>query len=242
MSEGLDPLEPTALAELLGGIDIHLLDQVLKGRIRRGMRVFDAGSGAGRNVEYLMRAGLGVAATDRDPGALAALVALAGRVAPELPHTNFRVDLLEDLDEPAESADVVLCIAVLHFARDAAHFRAMLDGAWRVLKPGGLFFARLASYVGVETLVQPFVSSGGGPAGGGAQPRATGALGPGRHGLPDGTERFLVDEAFLVHETARLGGELVDPLKTTVVHGQRGMSTWVLRKRRATDHGAHGSA
>jgi tellurite methyltransferase len=219
MSGGLDPLE---LAELLGGIDIHLLDQVLKGRIRRGMRVFDAGSGAGRNIEYFMRAGLEVVATDRDPGALAALVALAERLAPDLPHTNFRVDLLEDLDEPAESADVVLCVAVLHFARDAAHFRAMLDGAWRVLKPGGLFFARLASMVGVETLVRPFGPGGGGP--------ELGSLGPGRYGLPDGTERFLVDEAFLVSETARLRGRLEDPLKTTVVHGQRGMSTWVVRK------------
>lgn len=227
MSGGPDPL---ALAELLGGIDIHLLDQVLKGRIRPGMRVFDAGSGAGRNVAYLMRAGLDVAATDRDPGVLAALVALAERVAPDLPHTNFRVDLLEDLDEPAGSADVVLCIAVLHFARDAAHFRAMLDGAWRVLKPGGLFFARLASVVGVEALVRPFGPNAGGPVASSSQAGATGALGPGRYGLPDGTERFLVDEAFLVAETTRLGGALEDPLKTTVVHGQRGMSTWVLRK------------
>jgi len=221
MSQGLDPLDPLALSELLGGIDIQLLDQVMKGRIRRGMRVFDAGSGAGRNVEYLMRAGLEVAATDRDPGAVAAFVALAERVAPDLPHTNFRVDLLEDLDAPAESADVVLCIAVLHFARDAEHFRAMLDGAWRVLRPGGLFFARLASFVGVESLVRAF-----GPAGIG-QP---GACGPGRYGLPDGTERFLVDEALLTAEAARIGGALLDPLKTTVVHGQRGMTTWVLRK------------
>jgi len=222
MNQGLDPFDPQSLSELLGGLDIQLLDQVMKGRIRRGMRVFDAGSGAGRNVEYLMRAGLDVAATDRDPGALAGLVALAQRVAPGLPHTNFRVDLLEDLEEPPRSADVVLCIAVLHFARDAAHFRAMLDGAWRVLKPGGLFFARLASLVGVEALVRPFGPGGGGP--------APGALGPGRYGLPDGTERFLVDEAFLVSETSRLGGELLEPLKTTVVHGQRGMSTWVLRR------------
>jgi len=212
-----DPFDPLELAELFGGIDIYLFDQLVKGRIRRGMRVFDAGSGAGRNVAYLMRAGLDVAATDRDPGALAALVDLASRAAPGLDSSNFRVDLLEDLDVPAESADVVLCIAVLHFARDEAHFRAMLDGAWRVLRPGGLFFARLASTVGVEALLRPF----------GGQ---VGAPGPGRYGLPDGTERFLVDEGFLADEARRLGGELLDPLKTSVVHGQRAMTTWVLRK------------
>ena len=30
-------------------------------------------------------------------------------------------------------------------------------------------------------------------------------------------------------ETARLGGTLVDPLKTTVVQNARCMTTWVLR-------------
>ena len=30
--------------------------------------------------------------------------------------------------------------------------------------------------------------------------------------------------------TRDLGGELMDPLKTTVVQGQRCMTTWVLRK------------
>jgi hypothetical protein len=30
--------------------------------------------------------------------------------------------------------------------------------------------------------------------------------------------------------TSRLGGELLDPIKTTVVQDQRAMTTWVLRK------------
>ena len=49
---------------------------------------------------------------------------------------------------------------------------------------------------------------------------------------PDGVERYLVDEAMLVDATAKLGGELVDPLKTTVVQDQRCMTTWVVRKKR----------
>ena len=47
---------------------------------------------------------------------------------------------------------------------------------------------------------------------------------------PDGTERYCVDEAFLMNLTAKLGGQLVDPIKTTVVQNQRCMTTWVLRK------------
>ncbi len=48
--------------------------------------------------------------------------------------------------------------------------------------------------------------------------------------LPDGSERYLVDEALLVQLTKELGGELLDPLKTTVVQNQRCMTTWVVRK------------
>jgi hypothetical protein len=52
----------------------------------------------------------------------------------------------------------------------------------------------------------------------------------GRFRLPDGTTRYLVDEAALMDWTRRLGGRLLDPLKTTIVHGQRSMTTWVVRK------------
>jgi hypothetical protein len=50
------------------------------------------------------------------------------------------------------------------------------------------------------------------------------------HRLPDGSERYLVDEAMLLHLTGDLGGVLIDPLKTTIVQGQRCMTTWVMRK------------
>src|SRR5262249_47570758 len=48
--------------------------------------------------------------------------------------------------------------------------------------------------------------------------------------LPDGSERYLVDERQLMEVTARLGGRLLDPLKTSVVQDQRCMTTWVVRK------------
>ena len=105
--------------------------------------------------------------------------------------------------------DAVVCSAVLHFARDHAHFARMVDELWRVLAPGGLFFARLASSIGIEALL----------------PAATG-----RVRLPDGSDRFVVDEALLLETTARLQGTLADPLKTTNVQQQRCMTTWVVRK------------
>ena len=192
-----------------GQIDIYLFDQLLRSRITPGMRILDAGCGGGRNLVYLLRAGYAVFVADANEGAVAAVRALAGRLAPHLPAENFRAEPLEQLSFPDAFADVVVCSAVLHFARDEAHFDAMLRGCWRLLKADGLFFARLASSIGLEDRVRP--------------------LGGRRYRLPDGSERFLVDEAMLMDRTRALGGALADPIKTTVVQDQRSMTTWVVR-------------
>jgi SAM-dependent methyltransferase len=194
-----------------GPIDIYLFDQLLRGRIVPGMRIFDAGCGGGRNLVYLLRHGYDVSAADADPEAIASVRRLAATLAPQLPPDNFRVEPLERLSIPEASADVVLSSAVLHFARDDEQFQAMVRGSWRVLKPGGLFFCRLASLIGIAAEVRP--------------------LGDRRFLLPDGSERYLVDESLLLTLTRELGGTLLDPLKTTIVQGQRAMTTWVLRKR-----------
>lgn len=204
------PPPPDRLGDWLGQTDIYLLDQILRGRIAPGARVLDAGCGRGRNLVYLLRAGVEVHGVDVDPRAVDATRALAARLAPDAPAERFGVAAAESLPFADAAFDVVILSAVLHFARDEAHFRAMTGEAWRVLRPGGLWFARLASDVGMEGRVR--------------------ALGGRRFALPDGTERFLVDEAMLMDATSRLGGVLLDPLKTTVVQGMRAMTTWVARR------------
>jgi tellurite methyltransferase len=198
------------LQERFGLIDIYLFDQLLRGRIVRGMRVLDAGCGSGRNLVYFLRAGYDVFGADADSLAIDAVRRMASQLAPQLPPENFHVESIGNMTFPAGFADVVISSAVLHFASDHAEFVAMLRGSWRVLKPGGLFFCRLASSIGMEERVRP--------------------IGHGRFHLPDGSERYLVNEARLVGLSSELGGELLDPLKTTIVQNQRCMTTWVLRK------------
>ena len=55
-------------------------------------------------------------------------------------------------------------------------------------------------------------------------------LGNGRYHLPDGSERFLVNQQFLLDYTQTLGAELHEPVKTTNVQNMRAMTTWCLRK------------
>jgi SAM-dependent methyltransferase len=200
------------LQEQFGDIDIYLFDQILHGRIVPGMRVLDAGCGYGRNLVYFLRAGYPVFAADRDPQAVADLRAFAARVAPHLPGSNFRVESVEDMSFDDASVDLVISNAVLHFAEGDQHFEAMLQGAWRKLKPGGLFFCRLASTIGMEGRFEQIEGR--------------------RFHLLDGSERYLVDDAILAAAAQRLGGEPVDPVKTTVVQNLRAMTTWVLRKNR----------
>jgi tellurite methyltransferase len=200
------------LQEQFGQIDIYLFDQLLRGRITPGMRILDAGCGAGRNLLYFLREGYEVYAADSDAQAVESVRSLARLFAPSLPASNFRLEAVEQMSFDDACADAVISNTVLHLARDDAQFESMLHGSWRVLKPGGLFFCRLASTIGME---DQFVH---------VQGR--------RFKSPDGAERYMVDEALLGSITERLGGELADPLKTTVVQNQRSMTTWVVRKIR----------
>jgi tellurite methyltransferase len=224
------------LADQFGNIDIYVFDQLLRGRIAPGMRVFDAGCGGGRNLVYFLRQGYEVCGNDAQPAAIAQVRDLAARLAPGRTH-DFRVEAIEETSFADASADAVLASAVLHFARDDQHFAAMVQAMWRVLKPGGLFFARLASTIGIEDQVRPLgdnpASAAEGRCGEASLKLAqvTGASGGGRFRLPDGSDRYLVDAAGILDWTARLGGELLDPIKTTVVHNQRSMTTWVAQRR-----------
>ena len=204
----------TDVQALFGQIDIYLFDQLLRGRIPAGTRICDAGCGSGRNLVYFLREGYNVRAVDADRSAVAAVRSMAARLAPDLPADNFRVEALEQMSFPDRCVDLLISSAVLHFARDEAHFEAMLRECWRLLDTNGLFFCRLASSIGIESRVRP--------------------VGLGRFLLPDGSERYLVTETRLTELTAQLGGEAVDPVKTTIVQDQRAMTTWVMRKTLAS--------
>lgn len=197
------------LREEFGEIDIHLFDQLLRGRIVEGMRILDAGCGAGRNLVYFLRERFDVWGVDGSAEAIARVRRLAGSLAPGYDAERFRVEPVEATSLADASMDVVISSAVLHFARDDAHWWAMVREMWRVLKPGGMLWARLATTVG-QSALRP--------------------LGGRRYVMPDGDTRYLVDHEMLLDATRQLGGELLDPLKSTVVHDRRSMGTWVVRK------------
>jgi tellurite methyltransferase len=204
------PAAPSAeLRAWFGEIDVYLFDQLLRGRFDRRRRILDAGCGDGRNLPYFLSRGFDCFGIDRDPSAISRVRGVAAQYAPDLPADHFQAGELDRLPWDAAGMDAVICSAVLHFSADAAHFGRMVEEMWRVLAPDGLLFARLASNIGLEEAI--------GPAGRRAH-------------LPDGSDRFIVDERMLMEWTGRLGARLLDPIKTTIVQQQRCMTTWCVLK------------
>jgi len=200
----------TNLNELFGDIDIYLFDQILKNRFSIEMKILDAGCGGGRNIVYFLREGFQVFGIDKSIEAVEHVRYLAQTLAPQISTENFQTAAVEKMPFQNEVFDAIISSAVLHFADDEAHFNRMLDEMRRVLKPNGMLFARLASTISIEDKVEK--------------------LGERRYLLPDGSERFLVDEELLVKATERLGAYFIEPIKTTNVQNLRSMTTWVIRK------------
>ena len=132
-----------ALNRLLGPVDLHLLDQILKGRYQSGMRLLDAGCGEGRNLPYFIRNGFDVWGVDRNPTALRLLRIQGKAWNPAFDPDKFVEGDLVKLPFPPASFEAVICCAVLHFARDEEHFFRMTDELLRVLKPSGSLFIRM---------------------------------------------------------------------------------------------------
>ncbi len=183
---------------------------MLKGRIDKSQRILDAGCGTGRNLIYFLKNSFDVYAIEKDHHSIEQVKNLAEEIAPQLSLENFKLGAVENIPFADSEFDVVISNAVLHFASNKQHFDEMLFSMWRVLKNSGLLFVRLASSVGIESEVKP--------------------LGNGRYLLPDGSERYLVDQKMLHDYTMQLGGKLVEHIKTTNVQNLRCMTTWCLAK------------
>jgi tellurite methyltransferase len=198
------------LQQLYGNIDIYLFDQLLKGTYDKCKKVLDAGCGNGRNLVYFLKNGFEVYGIDPNPNAVASVAQLSQTLSPANSTANFRIASAENLPFEDDHFDLVISSAVLHFASSREHFDSMLHSMWRVLRPGGYLFARLASDIGIETLVH--------------------SQGNGRYLLPDGSERFLVNQQLLLQYTESLSARLHEPIKTTNVQHLRCMTTWCLQK------------
>lgn len=198
------------LNHLLGSTDLHLLDQILKGRYEADIRVLDAGCGEGRNLPYFVRNGFDLWGVDTNPVALRLLRLQGKSWSPAFDPEKFIESDLIELPFPPAAFDVILCVAVLHFAHDETHFFRMTDELLRVLKPSGSLFIRMNARLGENLLA----------------PKAIGS----EPSLPDGEARFLLTPDLISQLTERYSLTWLEPMCTEQVVGEYAQSTLVLQK------------
>ncbi|MHA7130412.1 class I SAM-dependent methyltransferase [Algoriphagus namhaensis] len=203
-------MNPKALNQLLGNIDIYLLDQILKERFTPEMKILDAGCGEGRNTVYFINQGYQIFGIDQEELAIQYLRYQAKTLNPEYDALRFQVGQMEEIPFHTGAFDAVICSAVLHFAESESEFWQMIDEISRVLKPGGIFWFRMCT-------------------GFGGILKKSNELGAGRFLLPDESERFVLQERHLF-KLLEKGFKFLEAPKTVLVLKQREMGVFVLEK------------
>jgi SAM-dependent methyltransferase len=203
-------MQPSELNRLLGNIDIYLLDQILKNRFSKEMKILDAGCGEGRNAVYFLNSGFQIFGFDQEELAIQYLRFVAKSVQANYDAHRFQVGQLEEIPFHTGAFEAVICSAVLHFAKGEAHFWEMIQELSRVLKPGGILWFRMCTGFG-GVLEQ------------------SEDLGEGKYLLPDGSERFVLQQKHL-DRLLEMGFQFLEAPKTVLVLGQREMGVFVLEK------------
>lgn len=187
------------------GLDLYLLDQILKGRLKHDFDVLDAGCGSGRNLIALHKLGFSVTGFDPIKAQIDDLSLLLPEIADKLIVSN--IEMYDQLIK----YDYVIVNAVLHFAQSHLHFELLFSKLVSFLSTNGQLFIRMTSNEAINPL---FKSDENGIA-----------------FLPDNSSRYLLKFDHLHKLMAKHKLQFVEPLKTVNVSDMRCMSTIILEKQ-----------
>ena len=203
-------MEIEELNRLLGNVDNYLLDQLLKGRFTKEMKILDVGCGEGRNAVYFLQKNYSIFGIDPNEVAIQYCRYLAKTINPQTDIHRFQVGDGAAIPFHSTAFDAVISSAVLHFAEGHPHFWKMVSEIHRVLKPGGIFWMRMCT--GFGNILEESQD-----------------LGEGRYALPDGSERYVLLPEGL-QELERVGFRFLEAPKTVLVYGQREMGVLLMEK------------
>lgn len=185
-------------------IDIYLLDQFLKGRLKSEDKILDAGCGSGRNIKLLINEGYSVFGIDEKKEVIDGLKARY----PVL-QQNFTTTNIEQFDS-TEKFDFIICNAVLHFAKNHEQFDRLFKKLVSLLNHNSTLFIRMTTDIGIKELLTENNN--------------------GSYNLPDNTTRYLITNNKINNLLLQHSLELIEPVKTVVVDGKRSMVTLVFKK------------
>jgi len=196
----------------LGNIDLYWLDFILKGYLPENAKILDAGCGEGRNITYCFKNGLDVFGIDQNPEAIRFLKLLAQQYRLSDMDARFQVMKLDKILFPDATFDVIICSAVLHFAKSKEHFDKMLAELVRLLKPNGKIFIRTMTDRCLpdnsEKLEEAIIRFQGEQI------------------------RFILNADTFVKDLYNLRLKLIEPFKEVVVEKKHSMGTFMLQKQK----------
>lgn len=195
----------------LGNIDLYWLDFILKGYLPEDAKVLDAGCGEGRNLTYCLQNGMDVFGIDENPEAIQFLKLVAKQYKIQDIEARFHVMKLDKILFPDETFDVIICSAVLHFAKNYEHFHKMILELVRLLKPDGKIFIR--------SMTDRYLAEG------------TVEINQNVYQFPNEQIRFAVNAEALIGFLTDLGLELIELYKEVVVQNRHTMGTFILQKQ-----------
>ena len=185
------------------GLDIYLLDQLMKRNILESHRILDAGCGNGRNLNVFLKNKRNIVGIDPNEKSIEQLQY-------SFPESREKliVSTIEEFTDP-QGFDVIICNAVLHFANDHSQFDKMFDQLNRNLNQGGMLFIRMTSNIGLGI----------------SDTNNTGV-----YLLPDHSYRYLITREKINELILKYQYQLDEPVKTVNVNDLRYMTTLVFRK------------
>jgi len=194
----------------LGNIDLYWLDFILKGYLKEGAKILDAGCGEGRNIHYCLKNQMDVFGIDQNPEALHFLRLIANKHKLDNVEARFQQMTLDKLLFPDQTFDTIICNAVLHFASDTNHFTKMIEEMSRVLKSKGALFIR--------TMTDLYFSD------------STLKLKENIVDLGQKNLRYVINSDQFIDQMNRIGFSLIEPYKEVLVQGKHSMGTFMLYK------------
>jgi len=198
-------MKNNTIKQLLANTDIYLIDQIVKERYLPSETILDAGCGSGRNLHWFYNNNFKTYGIDQNE---IQIEDLKKKYSKQKDH--FTVSSLEKMEFNDEFFNHIVCNAVLHFATNNTHFKAMFSELFRVLKPKGSLFIRVASNIGIEDKIIP--------------------VSEGVYKLPDGTTRFLLTKSLFSELQKEHQFTMLETFKTVNVNDLRSMTTLVIQK------------
>ena len=203
-------MEIKKLNRELGNADLMLIDQILKNRFTKDMKILDAGCGEGRNLAFFVRNNYRLYGIDKSETAVRMARLYCKSLNADFMEENIQPFRIEENPFPDDFFDAAICINVLHSVTKQEEFFRLWNGLIRLVRNEGLLFVVMESTFGMEGTSGKTITGNDNP-----------AEDPDRFYLTPGLLDEIMDNGGCTH---------IEPIKSLLID-QRMSQTYLLLKK-----------